>query len=170
MLSIYTPLLGNNKAASKEETQEPFSSTKALLTEVITLVAVKGKCLCFWWIAMNSPSLLQNNMQLLLRCQLGKGEGILCSWERRDSFKTRFSKGIILSSDIFLPEFGPDSVVTLTKPWVPCNNCEDIDSHPHLNRGQQGLDVTAFFNVLEVYKARFCYQHKWEGSLCRNIT
>lgn len=48
MRSIYTPLLRNNKAASKEETQEPFNSIKALLTEVIALVAVKGKHLCFW--------------------------------------------------------------------------------------------------------------------------
>lgn len=109
-------------------------------------------------------------MQLLPRCQLGKGEEIRCSWEPEDSVKTKLTKGIILSSNTFLPGLDLIQLVTLTKSWVPHNISKDTDRHPHLTKGQQGLDMPVFFKVFQVCKARLCYQHNWGGSPCGTIT
>lgn len=79
--------------ASKEESQDLFRSRRKHSKQMITSVTVKVTWPCFWWIAMNI-CLLQNNMQLLLRSQMGKEKGIMYHRELGKSIKTR-SGGVL---------------------------------------------------------------------------
>lgn len=101
MLTIYTWLLVDNLTVSKEEGQDLFRSRRKRSKQGITSIAVKVNWPCFWWIAVN-VCLLQNNMQLLLRSQMGKEKGIVYHWELGKSMKTKSWKLITGSSSILL--------------------------------------------------------------------
>jgi hypothetical protein len=62
--------------ASKEETWNYSAVEESTPNKSDHLSSCQG--LCFWWIALNTPFLLQNNMQLLLRSQMGKEKRDYC--------------------------------------------------------------------------------------------
>lgn len=140
-LNIYTWLLVDNLTTSKEDSQDLFRSRRKRSKQGITSVALKVTWPCFWWIAM-SICLLRNNMQLLLRSQMGKEKGIVYHWELGKSMKTKSWKLITSSFSILLLH----STRFSNEPgesWAS-EKTEYLSSHPPVCQRAAGTGVLGF--------------------------
>lgn len=112
---------------------------KALQINMMASVVIKVNWLCFWSIAMAIPCLSQNNIQLLLRSQMGKEKGIIYHWELGKSVKTRSWKLVINNSNILL--LGPCWFNEEPGESWASEKSECLDNYPPVcHRGQQGLE------------------------------